>query len=172
MLPLDDPLWTQLMGGYKMPYNAAAPLRRLYADGPSEELWDELWDELHHQGDVGQASYAAVPHLLELVRRSRVMDWNPIGLIAVIEIERPTRNPKVRADLADAYFRAIDQVPEVVASHPQREWDAVLTQNIMAGIALARGQRLLARAYLELSLEAATEWLRDVQGYDERDLRR
>ncbi len=30
-------------------------------DGPDEELWEEFWTELHHQGDLHQASYAAVP---------------------------------------------------------------------------------------------------------------
>jgi hypothetical protein len=64
MLPLDDPRWRSYKGGYQAPYDASPGLRRLLADGPDEELWEEFWNELHHQGDVNQASYAAVPWLV------------------------------------------------------------------------------------------------------------
>jgi hypothetical protein len=48
MLPLDDPKWQSYTGGYRVPYDASAPLRRLLEQGGSAELWDELWQELHH----------------------------------------------------------------------------------------------------------------------------
>jgi hypothetical protein len=60
MLPLDDPRWQSYKGGYRVPFDASAGLRRLLADGSTEDLWEEFWTELHHQGDVHQASYAAV----------------------------------------------------------------------------------------------------------------
>jgi hypothetical protein len=61
MLPLDDPRWKILTGGYRVPYDVSVPLGKLFEQGESKELWDELWQELHHQGDIGPASYAAVP---------------------------------------------------------------------------------------------------------------
>jgi hypothetical protein len=33
----------------------------LQSNTDSSKAWDELWNELHHQRDVGEASYAAVP---------------------------------------------------------------------------------------------------------------
>src|SRR5207248_41909 len=109
MLPLDDPKWATYNGGYRIPYDASVPLSRLMRDGASDELWDELWQNLHHQGDVGPASFAAIPWLLEFVRRSPVMDWNAIGLIAVIELERPhyCRNRKMPEELVGGYFQAL-----------------------------------------------------------------
>ncbi|MBI3462617.1 MAG: hypothetical protein HY000_06080 [Planctomycetes bacterium] len=94
MLPLADPRWQSYMGGYRVLYDASPGLRRLLADGPNEELWEEFWTELHHQSDVHQASYAAVPWLVEFVRRSSKIDWNALALVATIELER---NPLWRA---------------------------------------------------------------------------
>jgi hypothetical protein len=150
------------------------PLRRLFSEGPSDELWNDLWDELHHQGDVGPASFAAVPYLLEYARRGPTLDWNVFGLIAVIELERVPycRNRRMPQELTEAYFTAIAQLPEVVATHPQKEWGPELTQHIVTCIALARGQRMLARAYLEMDKEAAITWLQNEIGYDKREVQK
>lgn len=49
-------------GGYRIPYDASAPLIQLEA---GRHVWDELWNELHHQGDVGDASNCiAADHFL------------------------------------------------------------------------------------------------------------
>ena len=167
MLPLDDPRWATYIGGYQTPYDASEALRRLYAEGPSKELWDELWQELHHQGDIGSASFAAVPHLLEFSRKSPTLDWNAFGLIAIIELERLGRSKHwtIPPELEEAFFAAIEKLPEIVASHPQKRWGPELTQHIMACIAVARGQTLLARAYLEMGLDEAKQLLRDVMGF-------
>lgn len=74
MLQFDDARWRSYKGGYRVPYDASLALRRLLAEGPDDELWDELWSELHHQGDLDQASYAAVPWLVEFIRRSPKLD--------------------------------------------------------------------------------------------------
>jgi hypothetical protein len=54
MLPLGDPRWNELPGGYGTPFDPSDLLRRLEG---GKKAWDELWQELHHQGDVGVASY-------------------------------------------------------------------------------------------------------------------
>jgi hypothetical protein len=165
MLPLDDPRWATFKGGYKMPYDASVPLRRLFAKGPSKALWDELWQELHHQGDLGQASYAAVPHLVQFVRRSPRLDDNPLSLVACIELERP-HNPRVRKELADGYFAAIRALPAVLGTHPDQEWSEQVVQAAVACIALARGQRWLARAYFELDRDTAGRWFSEEFGWE------
>ena len=58
MLPLDDPRWKILIGGYQVSYDVSVPLHKLFERGGSKVLWDELWQELHHQGYLGTASYA------------------------------------------------------------------------------------------------------------------
>jgi hypothetical protein len=174
MLPLDDPRWPSYTGGYRVPYDASVPLRRLFEGGASPDLWEELWQELHHQGAIGPASFAAVPWLLEYSKRSQELDWNAFGLIAAIELERPhyCRNRLMPPELADSYYEAIARVPEVVGTHAQKEWPPILLQHIVACIALARGQRLLARAYLEMDREGAIKWLAEGMGFDEGEVQR
>jgi hypothetical protein len=174
MLPFDDPRWRSYTGGYRDPYDASAPLRQLLEQGASPSLWSELWQELFHQGDIGPASLAAVPWLLEYIRRSPELDWNAFGLIAVIELERPhhCNNWPMPSELADSYLAAVAQVPEVAACHAQKQWSPILTQHIAACIALSRGQRLLARAYLDMDGEGAVKWLADGMGFDEREVQR
>src|SRR5690242_20920662 len=53
----DDPRWVGLQGGYRIPYDPRNALHSLEANTNVEKVWEELWTELHHQGDVGEASY-------------------------------------------------------------------------------------------------------------------
>jgi hypothetical protein len=159
MLDLDDPRWKNYKGGYGVKYDASVPLRRLYQEGASQKLWDELWEELHHQDGLGEASYAAVPHLLEFARRSKKLDWNVFGLICVIELARP-ENVKPPREVAADYHAAIDALPEVLGSHPDRKWNADLMQAAATCIALARGQRKFAEIYVEFSFKTAKQWIK------------
>ena len=84
MLSLDDPRWQQFTGGYRAPYDASPALPALFSGSVRAELWDELFEELHHQGDLGPASYAAVPHIVHHIEHSprlpagsRFASWRP-----------------------------------------------------------------------------------------------
>lgn len=163
MLPLDHPLWRKYKGGRRELYDASRPLQRLLNGEPPEVIFEELWDHLHHQGDVDCASYAAVPHLLEYARQSLRLDWNVFGLIATIELARP-HNPPPPSEIVEDYFRTLRELPVVACLHADDNWDDLLTRTVVSCIALARGQRLLAEAYSELSKEYAREWLKELLG--------
>jgi hypothetical protein len=165
VLPLDDSRWQNYRGGYRVPYNASVPIRRLLAEGASAGLWDEMWNELHHQGDVDAASYAAAPWLVEFVRCSTKLDWNALALIAVVEIERPA-NPAIPPELAGDYFRAIRSLPEVIGCHPDQEWGELIVSPAVTCIALARGQRWFAKACLELDHDTAKRWFSEEFGWE------
>jgi len=50
----------------------------------------------HHQGDVGEASYAAVPHPVRIYHKRAVIDWKTYAIVAVIELARDERkNPEI-----------------------------------------------------------------------------
>ena len=66
MLELEDERWDGLKGGYRVPYDPRPALRKLYAQEDVGAAWEDLWQGLYHQGDVGEASYAAVPHLVRI----------------------------------------------------------------------------------------------------------
>ncbi len=167
MLPLDDPRWQTYEGGYHCAYDASGPLRRLMSGDAAAVGWGDLWDELHHQGYVGQASYASVPWLVERVRISPRLEEDPLGLVALIELRRTEQcNPPVALELSAAYFQAIRDLPSVLASHPQKDWSEGVTRWAVACIALARGQRWLAHAYFELDHTTAARWFSSEFGWD------
>jgi hypothetical protein len=137
MLPLDDPRWSKLAGGYKTPYDPFDALRRLEA---GEDVWDELWQELHHQGDVGEASYAAVPHLVRIAKSLSRRDWNFYGLVSTIEIERHRKsNPTLPRWLVPDYKKAMAGILELALADLRGETDRATILSILGATALAKG---------------------------------
>jgi hypothetical protein len=74
MLSLDDKRWQDLEGSYRTRFDPRPLLSELEADKNAKAVWHDLWEELHHQGDVGVASYAAVPHLVRIYRKVGILD--------------------------------------------------------------------------------------------------
>lgn len=76
MIELGDPRWEKLSHAYGSAADIPELLRQLAgATGPKirydSEPWFTLWSSLCHQGDVYDASYAALPHLTVVyVRRA------------------------------------------------------------------------------------------------------
>ena len=138
MLPLDDPKWNELRGGYKVPYDPSDTLRRLEK---GEDVWDELWQELHHQGDVGDASYATVPHLVRIAKSLTSRNWNFYGLVSTIEIERNRKsNPPLPDWAALAYAEAMREMLELAFSDLRSTEDRATIQSILGAISLAKGE--------------------------------
>jgi hypothetical protein len=146
MLASDDPRWSTLKGGYKMPLDPRPLVKPLEEEADTQEAWEALWDELHHQGDVGDASYAAVPLIVEAHRKRGASDLNPYAIVAIIDLAR-TRdaNPKVPAWLSDEYFRAIDELAKIGTLELSTATDADAVRAILSVIALSKGLRLQAK---------------------------
>lgn len=124
-----------------MPYDPRPLLRQLEAGGNAEAAWAKLWEELHHQGDVGEASYAAVPHLVRVQANRPDVNWNMYALISTIEIERHRRgNPPLPAWLAESYLDAWVRVLEIGCRDLRRTHDPLATTSILGALALAKRQ--------------------------------
>ena len=145
MLALDDPIWKTLCGGYRTPYDPTLVLRQLYAGEKVATAWSELWNELHHQGDVGEASYASVPHLVEILKQSGDLDWDAYAMIATIEIERHRpRNPPLPVWLAPAYETAWKDLLAVALRDYAQTTDPLTARAILGVLALCKGLRNIA----------------------------
>jgi hypothetical protein len=141
MIAFDDKQWDGLKGGYKIPYDPRPVLRQLEAGSDAKSAWTELWEELHHQGDVGEASYASVPHLVRIQANRPDVDWNLYALISTIEIERHRRgNPPLPSWLAESYRDAWVRVLEIGYRDLGRTGDPLATTSILGALALAKGQ--------------------------------
>ena len=116
MLSLKDKRWPELLGGYRIPIDVRPLLSRLEIEQDTTSVWEELWNELHHQGDIGEASFAAVPHLVRIYRKRGIVDWNTFAIVAIIELARKEgKNPDVPKWLEDGYFSALRELAEIGA---------------------------------------------------------
>ncbi len=142
MLTLDDERWSNLRGGYRIPYDPRPQLRSLREESSREEAWETLWNELHHQGDVDTASYAAVPHLVAFYTESGQPDWNAYALVGCIEVERTRGNPEVPDWLEPDYNAALSALAEQASQEVLSVSDLLIVRSALGLIALSRGLRL------------------------------
>jgi hypothetical protein len=157
-----DPRWKTLKGGYREAYDPTPALARLESGSNSNDAWAELWNELHHQGDVGEASYAAVPALVEIQSRTRSLGWNFYALIATIEIERHrTANPPLPAWLASTYREAWLSVLPLALDELRTTSDHLAVHSALSVVALAKGQIKLGALVSYLDESELDELLED-----------
>src|ERR1035438_9163679 len=152
MISIEDVRWSNMTGGYKMPLDPRPLLRRSGTDSDTTEVWHELWNELHHQGDVGDASFAAVPFLVMIYRQRGVIDWNTYAIVAIIELARNEgQNTDVPKWIADDYFQAIRKLAEVGTTEVLRAETPDEVVAILSIIAIERGLRTHGRFLVNYS---------------------
>ncbi len=160
-LALDDPQWTTLEGGYHgSPYDASISLKQLEQAttiAEADTVYKDLWDDLHHQGDIGVASYYAVPHLVRIAKERQLVNWNVLALVTIIETSRNKENPQLPKALTPAYQKAIENLGELALLTTHYDWDLSHTSAALAAIALSKGQTLMAKAILNLDSDSTIE---------------
>jgi hypothetical protein len=172
---LDDPQWKTLEGGYRVPYDASRDLRAL-ASGEDGAM-SRLWEQLHHQGDVGLASYAAVPALIEIYA-IRPRNWNFYGLVNLIEVCRHQGamwpdgssshyrpNPPLPDWLAFEYQAALRNFLKLALYDVSNVEERETLQQILAAIAIGKGDIQLGeflalrdKSEIEAFLAGKFEW--------------
>jgi len=137
-----------------MPYDASVPLKRLEEATSTEEInsvFAELWNELHHQGDVGLVSYYSVPHLIRIAKEKKLYDFNAIGLVTTIEIERYSNNPKLPEEFEEEYLYSIQkELPELIMQMINENWDTSLSVVVLSALAVSKGHIKIADAILKM----------------------
>jgi len=122
--------------------------------------------ELHHRGDLGDASYAAVPHLVRIAGAFSARDWNFHGLVSTIEVERHRlANPQLPDWLGVDSGAAWSRVRDLALADLRRAKDPLTVRAILGAAALAKRQRKLGAwiAFADESesdeaLEAPSAW--------------
>ncbi len=153
-MKLTDEIWKTLEGVYKTPFDASIPLRKLELAIDTEtinKIWEELWNELHHQGDVGLASYLSLPQLVRIGRLKELYDWNLLGLCCVIEQQRHLgHNPTLPTDYYDYYNKGLADLKHFVLDNLNKTLDNTTYTLSLATLATCNGQIELGKAIMEL----------------------
>jgi hypothetical protein len=140
MISNDDPRWSSVTGGYRLTYDPRAALHRLRANCRDADAWTELWDNLHHQGDLGDASYASVVVLAGMLETTDLPREDLFHLVATIEVERHRRtNPPLPEWLRSEYKQAWRVLLNAAIRELQSGADATLVQSAIVVVLLAKG---------------------------------
>ena len=157
MLDLNDPIWPTLTHAYGSAADTPALLRQLAQstgckDDHESEPWFTLWSSLCHQSDVFDASYAALPHILEIgLSATGPIDFSFFQLPAAIEIARFNgKGPPVPPILAKAYSEAVSRLIDCVAVHRHDAWDEPTLLSALSAQAVAKGNHRIAQAIMNL----------------------
>ena len=157
MLDLESPGWSQLLHAYGSAADIPALIAGLRSNPsvPGEtEPWFSLWSALAHQGDVYPASFAAVPHILDILANAPVgAEAEFFRFVAWVEICRLKNNVLIPYELSPAYSQALARLPTLVIRAADRPWDSEYAAAALAALAAAKGHVAVAEATLELSSE-------------------
>lgn len=155
MIELSDPLWSKLSHAYGSAVDVPELLRQLASSpgpkvGYDSEPWFSLWSSLCHQGDVYDASYAALPHIVEIAcNATKPIDFSFFQLPAAIEIGRRNgKGPAIPANLAKAYGDAVTRLTECVTLHRDEDWDETTLLSAVSALAVAKGHYRVAEAIM------------------------
>ncbi|NML40597.1 hypothetical protein HHL17_25600 [Chitinophaga sp. G-6-1-13] len=169
MLTLDDRAWQFLGGPYGIDENlpeAIAELKSAY----SKELLDEIiWERIYHQDTLYENTFAAIPHLLELVANGAdpEMQADILCSLAVLIAEdanEPLQNtipaeyrdntqltPEQVRGIYNDYLQALQQLPALCAALLPEARDHMEESDrnyFFAAMAVAHGQRAFARVFI------------------------
>lgn len=155
-LPLGSHRWSELKHAYGTASDIPALIQQLRSfplgQRYDEEPWFTLWSSLCHQGDVYTASYAAVPHILQIAAsRPDLVHYQYYLLPASIESARVVtleHAPDMPEDLAEAYRAAWRTVPGQVLACSERQWDELFASSITSALCAAQGQAALVEHIL------------------------
>jgi hypothetical protein len=163
MITLDDKLWRELKGGYKIVYDVSIPLRQLEKANEkkeTEKIFAELWDELHHQGDVGLASYMVIPQLVRIARQKDLFDWNVFALCATIEQQRHLeKNPAIPTQYEGYYQNGLKELSLFIVDNIASVTDDTTFRSALSALAACSNQLKLSKAIIELSEDVIDEFL-------------
>ena len=158
----NDHRWAELLGGYKDFYDPRLAVASLAANDDVDAKWAELWYELHHQGDIGDASYAAIVLLVDTLGSRPSQDWNLFALAAVIEVERHRKtNPPIPDWLLDDYKRAWAQLVAMALTSLRADADRELVQSTLAVLALGHNAVKLGALIIDLDSSELDEMVND-----------
>ncbi|WP_139202927.1 hypothetical protein [Pseudoxanthomonas sp. GM95] len=167
MLSLDDPAWSDLQDAYGSAEAIPLLLAQLKTfpdkSHAESEPWFSLWSALCHQGDVYQASFAAVPHIVAtLASAPRRASFDYFLIVACIEVARHERNVEIPKALRDAYLEALAQMPALAGKTLVPGVTAELCISALAASAAAAGQLATAALLTDMELDdidAMRDWI-------------
>ena len=155
MISTRDIHWDELEDAYGKAGRIPELLNEAFKDKASKGAaqsgpWFDLWSRLYHQGTIYSASYAAVPLIIETIKKADgplTMDY--FLLPVSIELARHENNaPPLPQDLATDYLSAIRELGDLAAKYTDAD-DQYLKKAAEAARLVSVGQIDQARELID-----------------------
>ena len=170
MLSLNDERYGQYRSGYGIIYDVVPKIRELINSGPSKSFWNEIWEELYHQGDVGEASYAIVPYLVEYEESNKHLEENIYHFVVSVELASlEDRNPPIPNELQFSYAKGVRKLPYIGMNKLKRGCSHSAVMLVASAMAVSLGHTILGRSYLDFGPDDALTFLENEYGYERAD---
>ncbi len=165
LIALDDPRWAELQHAYgaaddipELLANLSIPKGERSEDDPIEDTWEELWSSLCHQGDVYSASFAAVPHIVDvLLQQPELLMFDFVGLPVKIEVERRDAGISIPESVEPQYSEALQNLACFAASVILDKHDKSMSSALLTALALAHENTGVARMLGQITAYEADE---------------
>lgn len=146
-----------LTDGYNKEYNITEILTRFTSGTEDGQCWENVWNELHHQGDIGTASYAVLIELVDIYK-TRKRTYDIFNFAAVIEECRNlSRNPQPPDFLNGRYQASRDQLKLFAYEDISKKTNIPLLHSILSFLAGYSGSPATSSLISELDLWELTE---------------
>lgn len=158
-LELDDPGWANLSHAYGSAHDLPELLRRLPTAPPmrpdDDDVWYCAWSALCHQFSVYTASYASVPHLIDMAGRAsgpRRLDF--LSLVGAVETFRHLPGaPDFLPGLKTPYLDALQTAKGLALEALAEEWPEASFRELLGIMAALGGHPRLGAGILMGSAE-------------------
>lgn len=170
MLPLDSPRWAALRHVFGPARDVPSHLESLARDPrqpPDSPTWTWFFTALYHQGTVCEATFAAVPHVVEIAARLAPAErgWYASvvgGVAGASDCEQ-----RVSADIVQWYAAAIERarptITEYIETCPRNRTEMLYALGALASLHGARRAASvfegIASGEWELECPACHDWL-------------
>ena len=144
MLELNSKRWAELNHAYGDASDLPELMARLHSG--DESSLDELFGAICHQGSVYSASFATVPHLVEIAAHAADGDFraNVLILVGSIAASRDDRSGQhVAPDIADEYGVALPQARDLALSTLREPLDDAVAVYLLQAAASLDGRMVL-----------------------------
>ncbi|WP_312112576.1 MULTISPECIES: hypothetical protein [Stenotrophomonas] len=167
LIALDDPRWAELQHAYgaaddipELLANLSIPKAERSEDDPIEDTWHELWSSLCHQGDVYSASFAAVPHIVDvLLQQPELLMFDFVGLPISIEMQRREASISLPELVEPEYSDALQKLARFAASIVTGSHDESMSSCLLTILALEHGNFGAARMLSQIAPEEVDEMM-------------
>ena len=153
LLSLDDSRWKELKTAYGSAADIQEKLRRLleypsWKDGRLADPDDLLYGFLCHQGTVYTATFAALPHFIELAGRLEPRERLDLVIFAgsVEEGRDFTGAAELPDFLSRAYLDALEVAARTAWADLAQQWDELDFRYLLGAYAALRGFRRIGLA--------------------------